>query len=242
MNYRLLVQFDGTRYLGWQKQKTGVQTIQGKLEGVLEKLFEEEVQVIGCGRTDSGVHAINYIANFQARDMKIETVHNYLTQYLPEDIVIKEITEVSYRFHARYNAKSKTYMYKIDNSHYGNVFEKKYAWAINEPLNIERMEIASKLLLGTHDFRGFTNKAKNKNTIKTINSIDITKENESIIIKINGDGFLLNMVRIIVGTLVECGLNQRNSESILEILESGERDKAGERAPGKGLYLYNTEY
>ncbi|WP_297521258.1 tRNA pseudouridine(38-40) synthase TruA [uncultured Clostridium sp.] len=242
MNYKLLLQFDGTRYLGWQKQKTGTQTIQGKIEAVLEKLFDEEVQVIGCSRTDSGVHAINYVASFKAKDMDVKKVHSYLEQYLPDDIIVKEVTEVSYRFHARYNAKSKTYIYKIDNSKYGNVFEKRYAWNIKENLNIEKMKSASELFIGTHDFKAFTNKAKNKNITRTINSIDIEQDNNMITIKINGNSFLLNMIRIIVGTLVECGMHQRTNQSILDALESGDREQAGERAVAKGLYLCNTEY
>ncbi|MGL4763217.1 MAG: tRNA pseudouridine(38-40) synthase TruA [Sarcina sp.] len=242
MNYKLLIQFEGTRYLGWQKQKTGVQTVQGKIEGVLDKLFNESIQLIGCSRTDSGVHAMNYIASFKAPNIEVEDLHTYLTQYLPEDIVIKEIKKVDDRFHARYNAKAKTYLYKIDNSKFGNVFTKKYAWNIKESLNIEEMRLASELLLGTNDFKGFTNKSKNKNTIRTINSIKITQQDKDVAIEINGDGFLLNMVRIIVGTLVECGLGKRDKMTIVEVLKSGDRDQAGERAIAKGLYLYNTEY
>ena len=122
------------------------------------------------------------------------------------------------------------------------MFTKKYAWNIKESLNIEEMRLASELLLGTNDFKGFTNKSKNKNTIRTINSIKITQQDKDVAIEINGDGFLLNMVRIIVGTLVECGLGKRDKMTIVEVLKSGDRDQAGERAIAKGLYLYNTEY
>lgn len=243
MNYKILIQFDGTRYLGWQKQKTGVQTIQGKLEGVLEKLFNEKVQTIGCSRTDAGVHAITYTTNFKATDMDIDVLEKYLKQYLPEDIVIKKIEKINDRFHARYNAKNKSYIYKIDNSSYGDVFQKKYAWHIPEPLDIEKMKEVSKYLIGTHDFKAFTNKAKNKNTVRTINDISIKKVDCNVIIKVTGESFLLNMVRIIVGTLVDFGLNSnKKNEEIIEILASGDRNLAGERALAKGLYLLETQY
>lgn len=243
MNYKMLIQFEGTRYLGWQKQKTGVQTIQGKIETILEKLFGEEVQAIGCSRTDSGVHAITYTANFKACDMEINDIKKYFKQYLPEDIVIKELKKVNDRFHARYNAKSKSYIYKIDNSSYGDVFQKKYAWHIDKELNIQKMIDASKHLIGTHDFRAFTNKSKNKNTVRTINDITIEKAADNVIIKVTGESFLLNMVRIIVGTLVEFGMNPNKvTEDVIEILESGDRNLAGERAVAKGLYLLETHY
>ena len=243
MNYKLLIQFDGIRYLGWQKQNTGVQTVQGKIEAVLEKLFNEEIQVIGCSRTDAGVHAITYTANFKAKDIEIEKIDKYLKQFLPEDIVIKKIEKTNDRFHARYNAKSKSYRYKIDNSSYGDVFQKKYAWHIKEELDVQKMIEVSKFLIGTHDFKAFTNKSKNKNTVRTINDISIEKENHNIVIKVTGESFLLNMVRIIVGTLVEFGIDSsKKSEDILNILESGDRNLAGERAVAKGLYLLETNY
>lgn len=243
MNYKLLIQFDGTRYLGWQKQNTGVQTVQGKIEAVLEKLFNEEIQVIGCSRTDAGVHAITYTANFRAEDTEIEKIEKYLKQFLPEDIVIKKIEKTNDRFHARYNAKSKSYIYKIDNSSYGDVFQKKYAWYVKEELDVQKMIEASKFLIGTHDFKAFTNKSKNKNTVRTINDISIEKENHNIVIKVTGESFLLNMVRIIVGTLVEFGMDSsKKSEEVLKILESGDRNLAGERAIAKGLYLLETNY
>ncbi|MGL4451877.1 MAG: tRNA pseudouridine(38-40) synthase TruA [Sarcina sp.] len=243
MNYKILIQFDGTRYLGWQKQKTGVQTIQGKIETILKKLFDEEIQTIGCSRTDSGVHAITYTANFKASDIEVEKLKKYFKEYLPEDIVIKDIQKVNDRFHARYNAKSKSYIYKIDNSLYGDVFQKKYAWHINRKLDIQKMIDVSKYLIGTHDFKAFTNKSKNKNTVRTINDIKIYKENHNIIIQVTGESFLLNMVRIIVGTLVEFGENSNKQiEDIIRILELKDRNLAGERALAKGLYLLETYY
>ena len=243
MNYKLKIQFEGTRYLGWQKQKTNANTIQGKIETVLGKLFEENIQVIGGSRTDSGVHAIEYTASFEARrDLEEKAILEYLTMYLPEDIVIMEVARVEEKFHARYNAKTKTYLYKIDNSKCGNVFAKKYAWHVEKKLNIDKMEDAAKLLVGEHDFKGFTNKSKNKNTVKTITSIEIKNDSGFICIAVEGNAFLLNMVRIIVGTLKEIGEGSRSLESINEILLSGDRELSGERAVARGLYLLKTKY
>lgn len=247
-NIKMIIQYDGTRYKGWQKQNqkgSTVVTIQGKLESVLSKMTGEDIEVIGCGRTDTGVHAENYIANFFTNsDISIKDMEKYLLEYLPEDIVIKDIKKASDRFHSRYNVKSKTYVYKIVNSKYNDVFYKRFAYHVPEKLNIVEMRKGAEALIGTHDFKSFTNlkSKKNKSTVKTINSINITEENNLIQIKINGNGFLLNMVRIIVGTLIEVGLDKRKAEDIKKILESLDREKAGLKVPGKGLTLKELEY
>ncbi|MGL4990002.1 MAG: tRNA pseudouridine(38-40) synthase TruA [Sarcina sp.] len=242
MNYKVIMQFDGTRYLGWQKQAKNEMTIQGKLENILSKKLGQ-TQVIGCSRTDAGVHAINYICNFASdKIIEVDELKRYINNYLPDDIVVKDIKLASDRFHSRYNTTSKTYIYKIDNSAFGDVFERKYSWHIAKELNIENMKKAGNILLGTHDFKAFTNKAKNKNTIRTINSIDITNEKDLIYIKINGNSFLLNMVRILVGTIIEIGKNERSLDSISSLLENLDRNLSGERAPAKGLYLLESIY
>lgn len=243
MNYKLTLQYDGSRYSGWQKQKEDVVTVQGKIEAILSKMLDADIQVIGAGRTDAGVHAINYIANFNIIDeLEPSEIKSYFDKYLPDDIVMKSVEIVNERFHARYNAKSKTYIYQIDHSPSGNVFERKYSWNIKGNLNLEKMREAAKLFEGTHDFKAFTNKAKNKNTIRTINSIDITSEKDLIYIKINGNSFLLNMVRILVGTIIEIGKNERSLGSISSLLENLDRSLSGERAPAKGLYLLESIY
>lgn len=242
MNYKLIIQFDGTRYLGWQKQAKNEMTIQGKLENILNKKFGQ-IQVIGCSRTDAGVHAINYTCNFTINEIvEIDELSNYINNYLPDDIVVKDLKVASDRFHSRYNTTSKTYIYKIDNSTFGNVFERKYSWHISKKLDVENMKKVANMFLGTHDFKAFTNKAKNKNTIRTINSIDITSEKDLIYIKINGNSFLLNMVRILVGTIIEIGKNERSLGSISSLLENLDRSLSGERAPAKGLYLLESIY
>ena len=205
-NLKMLIQYDGSRYKGWQKQKTTDQTIQGKMENILTKMSGEEIQVIGCGRTDAGVHAENY-ANFRINsDMTAMEILEYVNKYLPEDIVVKSMKDASERFHARYNVKSKTYVYKINNNEYRDVFNRRYVHHITEKLNLGDMRKASEFLIGTHDFRSFTNlKSKKKSTLRTINYINIKEDKGNIEIEVNGNGFLMNMVRIITGTLLEVG-------------------------------------
>lgn len=248
-NIKMLLQYDGTRYKGWQKQNqkgSTVVTIQGKIENVLSKMTGEEIEVIGCGRTDSGVHADNYVANFFTNStMTLEEMMSYLEEYLPEDIVVKELKIASDRFHSRLNVKGKTYVYSIQNTKYQDVFSKRFAYHIKEELDVESMKEGSKYLIGTHDFKSFTNlKVKNgkKSTIRTIRNIEIINNNGLVQIEVSGNGFLLNMVRIIVGTLVEVGLHKRKSEDIKEILESKNRENSGLKVPGKGLMLKNLEY
>lgn len=247
-NIKMTIQYDGTRYNGWQKQNqkgsTAV-TIQGKIENVLSKMTGEKVDVIGCGRTDSGVHAENYIANFFTDcKLTIDEMEKYLEEYLPKDIVIKELRFAKDRFHARYNVKSKTYVYKIDNNKYNNVFNRDFTNHIPTELNIEQMKKAAEYLIGTHDFKSFTSlKAKNnKSTLRTINYINITKNDGLIEIEVNGNGFLLNMVRIIAGTLIEVGEGKIIVENVEKILVEKNREMAGHKAPAKGLTLKELEY
>ncbi|ELC8452988.1 tRNA pseudouridine(38-40) synthase TruA [Clostridium perfringens] len=246
-NIKITLDYDGSKYKGWQKQNqkgSNVSTVQDKLEKVLTKMTSEEIQLIGCGRTDSGVHAKNYVANFKTNSlMTLEQIIEYINEYLPEDIRVTEIREASERFHARFNVKSKTYEYTIDNNKFKDVFLRKYAWHVEEKLDLEAIEEGAKYLLGTHDFKSFTSlKSKNKSTLRTINSIEFHENNNILSIKINGNGFLLNMVRIIVGTLVDVGLGKIEPKYINDILEAKERAKASEKAPAHGLCLLELNY
>lgn len=200
-NLKMILEYDGTRYKGWQKQKKDVLTIQDKIETVLSKMTGEDIQVIGCGRTDAGVHAENYVANFHTNcDFTVDYMLDYLYEFLPEDIVVKTMKDTSERFHARYNVKSKTYVYRINNNKFRSVFNKKYAYHDNEKLNISAMKDAAEFLIGTHDFKSFTRlKSNSKSTIRAIKYINITENQGIISIEVNGNGFLLNMVRIIAG-------------------------------------------
>lgn len=190
------------------------------------------------------MHARNYIASFKTNSlMTIDEMLDYVNEYLPEDIRVRDMKDASCRFHARYNVKSKTYLYTIDNNRFSDVFLRKYAWHIEKELNLEKMRKASEYLIGTHDFKSFTSlKVKNKSTLRTVNFIDIEENNNIIRLKINGNGFLLNMVRIITGTLVSVGLGEIKAEEVKNILEANERAKAKEKAPAHGLCLLELNY
>ncbi|SHI56236.1 tRNA pseudouridine38-40 synthase [Clostridium amylolyticum] len=243
-NIKMTIQYDGSRYRGWQKQKDLELTIQSKIENVLSKMTGEEVQVVGCGRTDSGVHAENYIANFHTHSiMSIEAMLDYLYEYLPEDIVVKSMKDTGERFHARYNVKSKTYIYRINNNSFRDVFNRRYVYHLNEKLNLDDMIKASEVLIGTHDFQSFTSlKSNTKPTVRTINYINITENNGMIEIEVNGNSFLLNMVRIITGTLLEVGKGNLKPLDVEKILNEKKRSEAGPIAPAKGLCLKIVNY
>lgn len=243
-NIKLLIEYDGTRYKGWQKQKENIDTIQSRIENVLSKITGEEIQVIGCGRTDTGVHAQNYVANFHTDTTRTnEDIHKNLNQYLPEDITVKAVNDANERFHARYNAKAKTYVYTIDNGQFRDVFFRKFSSYVEEDLNVNVMKAAADILIGTHDFQSFTTlKPGKKTTVRTINYIDINKDGNFIKIEVNGDGFLMNMVRIIAGTLLEVGKGKLKPSDVASILESRKRSEAGPMAEAKGLCLEEVEY
>lgn len=243
-NFKMTISYDGSRYKGWQKQRETDLTIQGKLEAVLSKMTGEDVLVVGCGRTDSGVHAENYIANFHTKcTWSNDAILYYLYEFLPEDIVVKSIEPVNERFHARYNVKSKTYVYKINTNKFRNVFERKYSYHIPEPLDLIKMRNAAQSLIGTHDFQSFTNmKPSNKSTVRTIHSINIVENGDCLEIEVNGDGFLWNMVRIIVGTLLEIGRGKLNPSEVEKILQEKKRWEAGPLAQAKGLFLKEVQY
>ncbi|MDU3522755.1 MAG: tRNA pseudouridine(38-40) synthase TruA [Clostridium saudiense] len=247
-NIRMTIQYDGSRYKGWQKQNIkgmDVSTIQAKIENVLSKMTGEEIQVIGCGRTDTGVHADKYTANFKTNSNKnIKDMSKYLHEFLPEDISVISLRDVSDRFHSRLNAISKTYVYTIDNNRFANVFIKKYAYHVEGQLNIEKMKEASKYFIGTHDFKGFSgvkDKSK-KSTVRTINYINITEKDNIIKIEYNGNGFLINMVRILSGTLINVGKGQIEPEDIKKMLQSKQRSELAVKAPAKGLCMKEVNY
>lgn len=244
INYKMVIAYDGSRYNGWQKQGNTKDTIQGKLEKVLEKLEGREVEVIGAGRTDAGVHALGQVANVKL-ESKIngETLLQYLNQYLPEDIAVLSVKEVPMRFHSRLNATEKTYLYRIYRSEIPNPFIRKYTVTITEKLDIEKMRMAAELLIGEHDFKSFCSlKKSKKSTVRTLYSITIEEIEEEIRISVRGNGFLYHMVRIIVGTLLEVGTGKKKPEEIEQILEKGERQAAGKTAPAHGLFLKEVKY
>lgn len=243
-NYRIVIQYDGTRYRGWQGQNSTEQTIQGKIEHVLSTMAGYPVEINGSGRTDAGVHALGQVANFHLKDAaKEQWIRDYLNQYLPEDIAVILVEEVDERFHSRYQAKAKTYQYRIFIGQVPDVFQRKYVYDYQTPLDVSRMRQAAKFLVGTHDFKSFCgNKKMKKSTVRTIYEIRIEEMQQEIRIFYRGDGFLQNMVRILTGTLIEVGDGRRNPWDIPDILEGKNRELAGYTAPACGLALQSVEY
>lgn len=243
-NYKLTIQYDGTRYRGWQVQGNTDQTIQGKLEGVLSRLTGQPVEVHGSGRTDAGVHALGQVANVKLpRPMEPSELLGELNRYLPADIGVIAVEPAPERFHARLNARSKTYRYRIWNSAIPNVLERSYLYALPEPLNVTAMERAAADLVGTHDFRSFCGlKRFKKSTVRTITDIAITQDGPEVRLEFTGNGFLMRMVRILAGTLVEVGLGQREADTMPAVLAAQDRAAAGPALPAQGLALVRVEY
>lgn len=242
-NYKIIISYDGTKYSGWQKQGNTNNTIQGKIENVLSKMVNSKITIFGSGRTDLGVHAKCQVANFKIDTNKTdEQILQYLNEYLPNDIAVNSIEKADMRFHSRLNVKSKTYLYRINPTGIPNVFERNFVFNTKANINIEKMKQASKDFIGEHDFLPFSNiKKPKKSTIRKIHSINIIEENGEIKIYIKGNGFLYNMVRIIVGTLFEIGQGKRKN-NIIEIFESKSRINAGITMPACGLCLIDVEY
>lgn len=243
-NYKLTIQYDGTRYRGWQVQGNTDQTIQGKLEGVLSRLTGQPVEVHGSGRTDAGVHALGQVANVKLpRPVEPSELLGELNRYLPADIGVIAAEPAPERFHARLNARSKTYRYRIWNSAIPNVLERSYLYALPEPLDVAAMERAAADLVGTHDFRSFCGlKRFKKSTVRTITHIAITQDGTEVRLEFTGNGFLMRMVRILAGTLVEVGLGQREADSMPAVLAAQDRAAAGPALPAQGLALVRVEY
>ncbi len=245
-NFRILVQYEGTRYQGWQRQDSTGNTIQGKLEMILAKMTGLDfVQVDGSGRTDAGVHARGQVANFKIDTaLSAQEVMDYLNHYLPEDIGVTSIQEVPERFHSRLNAKGKTYCYRIWNSSMPCVFERRYVYELPEQLDLDAMRAAASCFVGKHDFKAFTsNKKSKKSTVRTIDAIQIENVGKEIVITYSGDGFLYHMVRILTGTLIEVGLGQRSPASVGALLaQNAARELSGVLVPAKGLCLVEVRY
>jgi tRNA pseudouridine38-40 synthase len=243
-NIRLKISYEGTRYQGWQRQKTTGNTIQGKIEDILTKMTGEPVEIHGSGRTDAGVHAKAQVANFKTEStMSANEIKDYLNEYLPMDIGVTEVKEVSERFHSRLNVTGKRYVYRVWNSTEHNVFERNYLYPFVGNLDMEKMRKAAKMLMGTHDFQSFCGKkVKKKSTVRTITKLDIEQAGNEIRFTYEGDGFLFHMVRILTGTLIEIGTGEMLLEQLPGILESRCRENAGRTAPACGLMLEEVFY
>lgn len=261
-NLKLTMAYDGTRYVGWQIQPNGP-SIQSAVETAIEKLTGLKTSVLVAGRTDSGVHAFGQVASFLTEStIPANQVQTGLQNFLPDDIVIRDVSEVPLDFHATYWAKSKRYRYVIQNSAVLFPFLRHYAWSFRADLDAAAMHAAAQVLLGTHDFRCFESQFPNKATsVRTVLSATVQRVNpwpvwtqtaalsdeipanqEFICFDIVADGFLYNMVRAIMGTLIKVGKGQWSSDDVRTILTEQDRSQAGETAPAHGLYLMDVNY
>ena len=242
-NYKLTIAYDGTRFFGWERQPDR-ETIQGKLESVLEKLCGHSVDVIGAGRTDAGVHARAMVASVRM-DVKESCgeIRDYMNRYLPDAIAVREVKEAGDRFHARYNALGKTYRYTCFDGPVKPVFDRRYVTMLDYQPDIEKMRAAAAILTGEHDFRSFCgNPRMKKSTVRTVDSIVIERNKDRITFTFHGTGFLQNMVRILVGTLLEVGRGYWEVDRVQEILDARDRKQAGPTAPPEGLCLMKVDY
>lgn len=243
-NYRLTLSYDGTKYKGWQRLSHTDNTIQQKVESVLSRLLEQDVEVASSGRTDAGVHARKQVCSFHADTaLSCDEILEGIRRYLPQDIGAQALEPAPPRFHARLSCIGKTYLYRIWNSGEPNVFERNYLYFYPDYLDQDAMCQAAVLLCGEHDFAAFSNaKQTRKSTVRKLDSIEITRSEEELRMYYTGNGFLYNMVRIMTGTLLEVGTGQLQMEEIPKILISGKRENAGFLAPAKGLFLWDVQY
>ncbi len=262
INYKMTLQYEGTRYRGWQKQPGVENTIQGKLETLLTRLLDTNVDVYGAGRTDAGVHALGQTASFRVpedalrklagvttdlpselRSAEDEALFRALNHYLPEDIAVPRLVRASDRFHARYLTSSKWYRYRIRTSPVSDVVNRRFLWQYAKELDLERMREGAAVLTGCHDFASFCGLKMKKSTVRTVTRIDITRPDEdTVILDFYGDGFLNHMVRLMTGELVEAGAGRQDQEAIREILEKCCKGAAAHTAPASGLTLMEVRY
>ena len=242
-NIRLTIEYDGKCYNGWQKQPDKL-NIQGEIERAIFNITKEEVDLIGSGRTDAGVHALGQIANFKTNsNMPIEKMAIAINSQLKNSIIIKKAEEVDERFHSRYNAKQKTYRYVINNSEYGTAIYRNLQYCFPIKLDAEKMKEAAKYFEGEHDFKAFKSSGTSgKNSVRTIYKAEVRKEGDNIIIELTGNGFLYNMVRIIAGVLIRVGRGFYTPEKVKEILEAKVHTSEGATALPNGLVLVKIDY
>ena len=243
-NIRLIVEYDGTAYCGWQRQQNGL-SIQQLIEESIGRITGVESRVIGSGRTDAGVHAVGQVAHFHtASHLDERSFLMGINSLLPPDIVVRSVREVDPAFHARFDVKSKVYFYRICNRPVRPALERRFVWFVWEPLDLEKIEGALDLFRGTHDFSSFcSSHTDSRDHVRTVLGIGVVKQDKDIIqMTIEADGFLRYMVRTIVGALVEIGRGKRSREDVAEILEAKDRKRAGLTAPPQGLFLQEVRY
>ena len=243
-NIKIVIEYDGKNFAGWQNQPNKV-SIQGEIERALSEITGETIAVNASGRTDAGVHALGQVANFHTDSkIEIEKFPYAINSKLPKSIVVKSAEEVDDRFHARYNCKGKTYRYIINNNEFPSALNRFREFHIMQRLDIFEMQKSLKYFEGTHDFKGFKSSggSEKKTTVRTITKAELTENDGIITVELSGDGFLYNMVRIIVGTLVDVGLGKIKADEIPDIITSCDRTRAGKTLPPHGLYLVEVKY
>ena len=251
-NIQLVIEYDGSRYDGWQKAVTTAKSaasakggaIQEKIEEVLSKMENTPVELTGAIRTEAGVHAYRQVANFHTESKKkTYEIKQYLNRYLPRDIAVLEALEVNDRFHAAFNAKGFVFEYHITIGEVPSVFDRKYNYYCFKRPDMAAMKAAAKKLTGTNDYKAFSdNKRMKKSTVRTISSIDIYGDEKEITVTVAGDDFWPNMVRNLVGTILDAGLGELSAEELPDIIASGDRERIGRAVEPKGLFLADVKY
>jgi tRNA pseudouridine38-40 synthase len=242
-NIALTLEYDGAEFYGLQVQKNK-RTVQSELESALRKLFGEKIRAVASGRTDSGVHAEAQVAHFKTKSkIPLEKIVRGLNHYLPEDLAVTAIKAVPISFHAQRSAKWKTYEYRIFNSRARSPLKRKHTFFVPYVFNLSKMKRAAKLLSGKHDFRAFeTSGSRRKSAVRTIRKFDIKKVGNDITITVEANGFLYNMVRSLVGTLLEVARGRMEFSDLKRVLASKNRSQAGPTAPAHGLILRKVSY
>lgn len=242
-NIKLTIEYHGKDFNGWQKQPNKL-NIQGEIEKAISSITGEEIELIGSGRTDAGVHSLGQVANFKTNtEIPVEKLAIAINSRLKKSIVIKSAEEVDERFHSRYSVHSKKYRYIINNSFTGTAIYRELEYQFPIKLDVEKMKIAAKHFEGKHDFSGFkASGTSSKNSVREIYKADVFEQNERVIIELTGSGFLYNMVRIISGTLLDVGIGKISPEEMPDIIESMDRKRAGRTLPALGLYLVEVNY
>jgi len=245
MNYRLNISYDGTKYKGWQRQTSTSNTIQGKIEETLSKYFDKNILITGASRTDAGVHAKMQVCNFKVdKEIDVDKLRMDLNKYLPSDIVVNDVIKVDDRFHSRFNAVKKTYSYTIwkSDAKYPPLFNRKYVYSYDYLINVDKLKEVAKMFVGKHEFKGFSSDKTKKGTVRTIEKIDISGDELMVAIKITGDGFLYNMIRIIIGTMLEIARGEKDIKIINDVFATQNRELAGFTVPACGLVLEKIHY
>ncbi len=247
-NYKITVAYDGRRYKGWKHETADSpdKSVQGKLEGILSKLYNQDIEVIGAVNTYAGVHALGQVANFKAPDINLSNkeIQQYIEEYLTEDIIVTSLEKVDENFHSKLQINKITYQYRLwkKDSKDFLLFERYQTYKLKEILNVKDMKAGAQKLEGKHDFAAFTNKGKNKNTTKELFDVRVDETDNEILITLTADNFLVNMERFIIGTLIQIGLGQKNVKTIDAAFKTLNKDCVGHKVMAHSLYLMEVSY